>query len=120
MNTSPTMFSPSVPASYLHYQPGVHSTAGPPPPPIQRLLDAGPSVPPPRPPRMSPTVSISSRTSDRGTTKESLKLPSHVSAVLESRLPSSSLHSSSGQVEPQTAGTTIKEASKEVTEGDVR
>ena len=61
-------FSPSVPTSYLHYQPGVHSVAGPPPPPITRPNrgdNAGLMSPPPRPPRMRvPTISSSSSSSN--------------------------------------------------------
>ena len=54
---------PSVPPSYLHYQPGVHSVAGPPPPQITRS-NRGETVtlmsPPPRPPRMhTPAISSS-------------------------------------------------------------
>ena len=54
-------FSPSVPSSYLHYQPGVHSVAGPPPPLIARHSrgeTVGLVSPPPRPPRMhTPAIS---------------------------------------------------------------
>ena len=57
-------FSPAVPSSYLHYQPGVHSVAGPPPQPISRPSrgdHVGPMSPPPRPPRMhTPAISSSS------------------------------------------------------------
>ncbi|KAF9644407.1 hypothetical protein BDM02DRAFT_984923 [Thelephora ganbajun] len=59
-------FSPSVPSSYLHYQPGVHSVAGPPPPLITRpgrSDNVGPVSPPPRPPRMH-TPAISSPSSN--------------------------------------------------------
>ncbi|KIJ56661.1 hypothetical protein M422DRAFT_22808 [Sphaerobolus stellatus SS14] len=57
--------NPSI--SYSHYQPGVHSTAGPlPPPPRIVPLQQNCSAPPPRPPRMlSPPVS-------RRTTTESI------------------------------------------------
>lgn len=61
-------FSPSVPSSYLHYQPGVHSVAGPPPPLITRPNrgdKVGLMSPPPRPPRMrTPTTSSSSTNSN--------------------------------------------------------
>lgn len=61
-------FTPSVPSSYLHYQPGVHSVAGPPPPLITktgRSDNAGLMSPPPRPPRMhTPAISSSSSNSN--------------------------------------------------------
>ncbi|KAF9780289.1 hypothetical protein BJ322DRAFT_331530 [Thelephora terrestris] len=62
-------FSPSVPSSYLFYQPGVHSVAGPPPPPIVRPGgrggDASLMSPPPRPPRMhTPAISSSASNSN--------------------------------------------------------
>ncbi|CAK5275768.1 unnamed protein product [Mycena citricolor] len=40
-------------SAYLHYQPGVHSTAGPLPPPPRALFTIDPATPPPpRPPRL--------------------------------------------------------------------
>lgn len=61
-------FSPAIPSSYLYYQPGVHSVAGPPPPPTTRHGrgdSAGPMSPPPRPPRMhTPAISSSSLNSN--------------------------------------------------------
>lgn len=50
-------FKPNQPSlSYLHYQPGVHSTAGPLPSPPRTILTPQNASPPPRPPRMlSPT-----------------------------------------------------------------
>lgn len=62
-------FSRAAPSSFLHYQPGVHSVAGPPPPPITRPSrgDNGTRVmsPPPRPPRMhTPVISSSSSNSN--------------------------------------------------------
>ena len=67
-------FSPSVPSSYLQYQPGVHSVAGPPPPLITRPNrgdNVGLVSPPPRPPRMhAPAISSSSSNSNPGHTKE--------------------------------------------------
>jgi len=61
-------FSPSVPSSYLHYLPGVHSVAGPPPPLINRPNrgdNVGLATPPPRPPRLhAPTISSSSSNSN--------------------------------------------------------
>ena len=67
-------FTPSVPSSYLYYQPGVHSVAGPPPPLITRPSrgdKAGLVSPPPRPPRMhTPAISSSSLNSNPKDPKE--------------------------------------------------
>jgi len=67
-------FTPSVPSSYLYYQPGVHSVAGPPPPLITRPNrgdKAGLVSPPPRPPRMhTPVMSSSSSNSSSKDPKE--------------------------------------------------
>lgn len=56
-------FSSSDPSSYLYYEPGRHSKAGPLPPPPRAMfnIDAS-SVPPPRPPRMRSPSPIRSRT----------------------------------------------------------
>ncbi|KAK7060232.1 hypothetical protein VNI00_000997 [Paramarasmius palmivorus] len=77
-NSPTTVFMPEVPSSYLHYQPGIHSTAGPLPPPPRASfnIDAA-SPPPPRPPRLrspSPTR--------RDQLKQSLQLPPSVNAAL--------------------------------------
>jgi hypothetical protein len=46
-------FKPNQPSlSYLHYQPGVHSTAGPLPSPPRNILTQQTALPPPRPPRV--------------------------------------------------------------------
>ncbi|KAJ7283518.1 hypothetical protein C8J57DRAFT_737497 [Mycena rebaudengoi] len=78
-------FPAQVPSSYLHYQPGLHATAGPLPPP-PRAVNINPSAPPPpRPPRLhSPPPR---RRRDLDVAKQGL--PS-VSAVLGSSTPSSS------------------------------
>lgn len=82
-------FAPSVPTSYLFYQPGVHSVAGPPPLPITRH-GRGDNVtlmsPPPRPPRMhTPAISSSSSTSDLEHAREqSSTLPASKSPKLSS------------------------------------
>jgi len=54
----------SAPSSYLHYQPGVHSKAGPLPPPPRAMFDIDFNAPPPpRPPRMrSPSPLTSQKT----------------------------------------------------------
>lgn len=73
-------FSPSVPSSYLHYQPGVHSVAGPPPPIItkhNRSDTVNPMSPPPRPPRMhTPAISSSSSNSNLRHAREQSLPPS--------------------------------------------
>lgn len=70
---TPSFYS-SVPSPYLQYQPGVHSVAGPPPPPIikpNRTDTVGPLSPPPRPPRMhTPVISSSPPNSNLTHTRE--------------------------------------------------
>lgn len=87
----------SPPASFLFYEPGVHSTAGPLPPPPTSIFnpDKSAASAPPRPPRlrtplsMSSTPAISSNSSKRDleALKESLQLPPSVSSKLASRAP---------------------------------
>ncbi|KAF8845739.1 hypothetical protein BDN67DRAFT_961370 [Paxillus ammoniavirescens] len=80
--TSPT----TMPSPYLYYQPGLHATAGPLPPPPQAVFNIDPkALPPPRPPRHSPVR----RKGDLEAVKQSLQLPPHVTAALRAR-PSSS------------------------------
>lgn len=88
----------SPPASYLFYEPGVHSTAGPLPPPPMSVLDPDKpaSSAPPRPPRLrtplplssAPPQPTSSSKRDIEALKESLQLPLSVSSKLASRAPS--------------------------------
>lgn len=82
-NSSPTVYSP-MSSSYRYYEPGVHSIAGPlPPPPI--ILDSFQRTPPPpRPPRLNGANSGSSRP-DVLALKEALQLPKSVSAALASK-----------------------------------
>ncbi|KAI0771491.1 hypothetical protein BD413DRAFT_475757 [Trametes elegans] len=86
---SPTSTSPSYQSSssssYLHYQPGIHATAGPLPPPPRSIFDAS-TGPPPRPPRFHTPVPSSNRR-DIEAIKEKLQLPQSVSAVLAARTP---------------------------------
>ncbi|KAF8559072.1 hypothetical protein OG21DRAFT_875816 [Imleria badia] len=71
---------------YLHYQPGLHATAGPLPPPPQAVgFTIDPKSPPPRPPRHSPIR----RKDDLEAMKQVLQLPSHVSAALRAKSVSS-------------------------------
>ncbi|KAL4075776.1 hypothetical protein J3A83DRAFT_4157046 [Scleroderma citrinum] len=80
-HTSPaTEMSP-----YLYYQPGLHATAGPLPPPPVAAFNIGPKVPPPpRPPRQYPVR----RKGDIDVVKQALQLPPHVAAALNSKSPS--------------------------------
>ncbi|KAF8204891.1 hypothetical protein BJ912DRAFT_1052204 [Pholiota molesta] len=72
-------YSASATSSYLHYEPGVHATAGPLPPPPRAMFNIDiTSPPPPRPPRLhSPTpLSTSSRArGDFEAVKQALQLP---------------------------------------------
>ncbi|KAG7449387.1 uncharacterized protein BT62DRAFT_917947 [Guyanagaster necrorhizus] len=67
-------FSPENPASYLNYQPGLHATAGPLPPP----------------PRLDPPPRSSRRRADIEAVKQALQLPPSVSAALSKRAAASS------------------------------
>ena len=85
---SPTSSSPSHRTSssstqYLHYQPGVHATAGPLPPPPRSIFD---SAAPPRPPRHHTPLPPGARR-DIDAIKEALQLPQSVSAKLAARTP---------------------------------
>ncbi|KAI0786411.1 hypothetical protein C8Q75DRAFT_808397 [Abortiporus biennis] len=73
---------------YVHYKPGVDSTAGPLPPPPKSIFEpAGSTAPPPRPPRLRTPLSVQPTNTRRDieALKESLQLPPSVSAVLSSR-----------------------------------
>lgn len=68
--------------AYLNYQPGLHATAGPLPPPPKAVLNIGPKLPPPpRPPRQTPLR----RRDEMEALRQSLQLPPHVAAVLETK-----------------------------------
>ncbi|KAG6334384.1 hypothetical protein ID866_4705 [Astraeus odoratus] len=77
-NTSPvTDTSP-----YLHYQPGLHATAGPLPPPPKAVFSIDPRTPaPPRPPRQYPVR----RKGDTEAMRQALQLPAHVTAALKAK-----------------------------------
>ncbi|CDO74093.1 hypothetical protein BN946_scf185043.g143 [Trametes cinnabarina] len=83
--------SPSSSSPYLHYKPGVHSTAGPLPPPPRSIFDPPSSTtsgPPPRPPRFhTPVPPGSSARREIEAIKEKLQLPQSVSAALAARTP---------------------------------
>ncbi|TFY59867.1 hypothetical protein EVJ58_g5509 [Rhodofomes roseus] len=79
---------------YVHYEPGVHSRAGPMPPPPQPLYDVDPrsgtlTPAPPRPPRMFTPLPPSVQR-DPQALREALQLPQSVSTVLASKQPSRS------------------------------
>ncbi|KAI0723424.1 hypothetical protein C8Q76DRAFT_614597 [Earliella scabrosa] len=94
---SPTSSSPShhgssasSPSPYLHYQPGVHATAGPLPPPPRSIFDRdATTTAPPRPPRFHTPLPSGARR-DIDAIKEALQLPQSVSAKLAARTPSES------------------------------
>lgn len=76
-----------IPESFLHYQPGVHATAGPlPPPPRAAFSIDVRSPPPPRPPRLN-SPNPSRTRGDMEIVKQALQLPPSVSAILSSKLP---------------------------------
>ncbi|KAF9468874.1 hypothetical protein BDZ94DRAFT_1152647 [Collybia nuda] len=74
-------------SSYLNYQPGVHATAGPLPPPPRAMFNIDTNSPaPPRPPRLNSPNPIRPR-GDIEAVKQALQLPPSVSAALASRSP---------------------------------
>ncbi|OBZ71787.1 hypothetical protein A0H81_08271 [Grifola frondosa] len=73
-------------STYQHYQPGVHATAGPLPPPPRALFENNQGVGPrPRPPRQRPLSPSARRELDE--IKEALQLPNSVSAALAAKVP---------------------------------
>ncbi|KAM5532410.1 hypothetical protein V8D89_013904 [Ganoderma adspersum] len=80
--------SSSSTSPYLHYQPGVHATAGPLPPPPRSIFDRDSTTTsaPPRPPRFHTPLPNNARR-DRDAIKEALQLPQSVSAKLAARTP---------------------------------
>ncbi|KAF8631200.1 hypothetical protein AX15_002532 [Amanita polypyramis BW_CC] len=104
---------------YLQYQPGVHATAGPLPPPPRAafVMDTG-TTPPPRPPRM--LFPNSRSRGDIEAVKQALQLPPSVSAALASRS-SASPESTSSTSSPNSKSDSIKlpsiESSTSIEEG---
>lgn len=90
-----SVVSPSRSASpYVHYEPGVHSRAGPMPAPPQPLFDVDPrsgalNPAPPRPPRAYTPLPPSAQR-DPQALREALQLPPSVSTALASKRPSRS------------------------------
>ncbi|KZP12088.1 hypothetical protein FIBSPDRAFT_1050255 [Athelia psychrophila] len=98
---SPTSSSPSTPFSapppkssdpFLHYQPGVHATAGPLPPPPRAMFDIKPGTPPPpRPPRFASPPPGGRGRGDVAASTQALRAPE---PGLRSHLSTGSLHES--------------------------
>ena len=82
---------------YLFYQPGVHATAGPLPPPPKAIFNIDPGSTPPRPPRINSPPPRDRRRGD-GTIIQALKVPEPTGSSLSSKRSNSSfsdLHSES-------------------------
>ncbi|KAF8271007.1 hypothetical protein EI94DRAFT_1797594 [Lactarius quietus] len=78
----------STPSSYLHYQPGIHSKAGPLPPPPRAMFDIDFNAPPPpRPPRLRSPSPLTAKRSPRESTT-----PTSVTLRLTSKTSVTSIH----------------------------
>jgi hypothetical protein len=98
---SPVSTTSSSLSSFLYYQPGVHATAGPLPPPPRAVFSVDPHAPPPpRPPRMQspppPNASL------RAAMKQSLLLPASVEKVLGNKKSNRSMRSEHDDQQPST------------------
>jgi hypothetical protein len=77
----------TAPSAYLYYQPGVHSKAGPLPPPPRAMFDIDFNAPPPpRPPRLRSPSPLNSQKSPRAAT------PTSVTVTLASKASLASIH----------------------------
>lgn len=105
LTLSTALASPDTTSSpYLRYQPGLHATAGPLPPPPQAIFNIDPKAPPPpRPPRHSPIR----KKDDLEAMKRMLQLPSHVTAALRTKYSSPSTEKEAASTSPQKVTTTI-------------
>ena len=75
------------PSAYLHYQPGVHSKAGPLPPPPRAMFDIDFNAPPPpRPPRLRSPSPLTSQKGPRSAT------PTSITVTLASKASAASIH----------------------------
>src|SRR5712691_8236171 len=75
------------PSAYLHYQPGVHSKAGPLPPPPRAMFDIDFNAPPPpRPPCLRSPSPLTSQKGHRSST------PTSVTVTLASKASTASIH----------------------------
>lgn len=105
LTPSTALTSPATtPSPYLHYQPGLHATAGPLPLPPQAVFTINPKAPPPpRPPRHSPIR----RNDDLEVMKQALQLSSHVTAALRAKSSSPSTEKQVVSTNPQKVTTTV-------------
>jgi hypothetical protein len=88
--SSPSSLSTTstAPSSYLFYQPGVHSTAGPLPPPPRAMFDIDFNAPPPpRPPRLRSPSPLNTKKGAGGSTT-----PASVTVKLASKASIPSIH----------------------------
>ncbi|KAF8901659.1 hypothetical protein CPB84DRAFT_1777139 [Gymnopilus junonius] len=81
VHTRSSSSTPLANPAYLHYEPGVHATAGPLPPPPRASNIYVSSPPPPRPPRLHSPSPARSR-GGLEAVKQSLQLPESVTAAL--------------------------------------
>ncbi|KAG5654074.1 hypothetical protein H0H81_007800 [Sphagnurus paluster] len=89
---SATPYPKSPTSHYLHYEPGVHATAGPLPPPPRAMFNIDIRSPaPPRPPRLNSPLSTRSR-GEIEAVKQALQLPPSVAAALASRTLKPNVH----------------------------
>ncbi|KAF4619413.1 hypothetical protein D9613_005376 [Agrocybe pediades] len=97
ITTSTGSYAPSAASAYLRYEPGVHATAGPLPPPPRAMFNIDISTPPPpRPPRLnSPAPPRSVARTDIEAVKQALQLPPSVTAALEKRKSTANLSNKS-------------------------
>ena len=111
---SPSSASPmsTAPSSYLHYQPGIHSKAGPLPPPPRAMFDIDFSAPPPpRPPRLrSPSPMTAKRGPAESTTSTS------VTVRLASKTSVTSIHH---QIQLNSVPPSNNESSSSESEGSI-
>ncbi|TFY72091.1 hypothetical protein EVG20_g896 [Dentipellis fragilis] len=91
---STSSFSATQPSSYLYYEPGVHSTAGPLPPPPRAMFEIDfKTPPPPRPPRLRSPSPAQPRS-----VHEAVTSPSSVSALLQSKSSTYSLKTAEPEI----------------------
>ncbi|KII95822.1 hypothetical protein PLICRDRAFT_693960 [Plicaturopsis crispa FD-325 SS-3] len=105
---------------YLHYEPGVHSTAGPLPPPPRALFNIdSTSPPPPRPPRLhspNPSHTGTRRRGDTEPVKQALQFP----PTYKNAIPEKPSLSSLASVNSSKAGSEKMERSRSADRRDFR
>lgn len=86
-------FSPELPpSSFLYYQPGVHATAGPLPPPPRAAFNIVPgTTPPPRPPRLNSPPPKNRSRGNVGSVSQALQLPGSGASSLSGKTSNGSL-----------------------------